>query len=71
MAKKKLTFEEALKRLEEVVRELEDGQLSLEKSLELFSEGINLSKICRASLEEAEERIMVLTADGGLKEIGN
>ncbi len=66
-----MTFEEAMKRLEEIVRELEDGQLPLEKSLELFSEGINISKFCQASLEDAEQRIMVLTAEGELKELGS
>jgi len=73
MARKKLVFEEALKKLEEIVHQLEDGQLPLEKALELFSEGINVSRYCQASLEEAEQRIMVLTADEGgrptLKEI--
>ncbi len=68
MAKKKMTFEEAVKRLEEIVRELEDGRLPLEKSLDLFSEGISISKFCQASLEEAEQRILVLTAQGDLKE---
>lgn len=68
MVKKKMTFEEAVAGLEEIVRQLEDGQLPLEKSLELFSEGIKLSKFCQSSLEEAEQRIMVLTAEEGLKE---
>ena len=71
MTKKKMTFEEAMLRLEEIVRELEDGRLPLEKSLDLFSEGIKISKFCQSSLEEAEQRIMVLTADGELKEAGN
>ncbi len=66
-----MTFEEAMKRLEEIVRELEDGQLPLEKSLELFSEGINISKFCQASLEDAEQRIVVLTVEGELKEMGS
>ena len=68
MVKKKMTFEEAVAGLEEIVRQLEDGQLPLEKSLELFSEGIKLSKFCQSSLEEAEQRILVLTAEEGLKE---
>lgn len=70
MGKKKMTFDEAIKRLEEIVRELEDGQLPLEKALDLFSEGIGVSKFCQAALEEAEQRIMVLTAEGELKEAG-
>lgn len=68
MVKKKMTFEEAVAGLEQIVRQLEDGQLPLEKSLELFSEGIKLSKFCQSSLEEAEQRIMVLTAEEDLKE---
>ncbi|MFZ5652289.1 MAG: exodeoxyribonuclease VII small subunit [Bacillota bacterium] len=63
MAKKKMTFEESIKRLEEIVRELEDGQIPLERALDLFSEGITVSKFCQASLEEAERRIMILTSD--------
>ncbi|WP_073165519.1 exodeoxyribonuclease VII small subunit [Desulfofundulus australicus] len=62
MAMKKLTFEEALARLEAVVRELEEGQLPLEKSLALFGEGITLTRFCHQELEKAEERISILTA---------
>ena len=71
MAKKKMTFEVAMKRLEEIVKELEDGQLPLEKSLELFSEGINVSKLCQSSLEDAEQHIRVLTVEGELREFGS
>jgi len=60
---KEQTFEAALNRLEEVVRELEEGRLSLEKSLALFSEGIALSRFCHQRLAEAEQRILILTAD--------
>jgi len=67
MVKKKQTFEEAMKRLESIVKELEDGELPLEKALELFSEGISLSKFCQSSLEEAEQRIMILTSGEGGK----
>ncbi|MFZ5647802.1 MAG: exodeoxyribonuclease VII small subunit [Bacillota bacterium] len=63
MAKKKITFEEAMKKLEEIVHHLEDGQIPLERALDLFSEGIAVSKFCQASLEDAEQRIMILTAD--------
>ncbi|HBV96849.1 MAG: hypothetical protein JL50_15290 [Peptococcaceae bacterium BICA1-7] len=67
MAKKKQTFEEAIKRLEIIVKDLEDGDLPLEKALGLFSEGIELSKFCQSALEEAEQRIMVLTSGEGGK----
>lgn len=51
------SFEEALKRLEEIVTELEDESISLEASIELYEEGIELSKHCTETLEEAELRI--------------
>lgn len=69
MGKKKITFEEAMGRLEEIVGELEDGQLPLEKSLDLYSEGIKLSKFCQSALEAAEQRIMELTAEDELQEM--
>lgn len=58
MAEKK--FEDALARLEEIVRELESGDLSLDVSLRLFEEGIKLSRVCNKRLEEAERRVEVL-----------
>ena len=45
-----ITFEEAMKRLEEIVAALENNQVSLEKSVDLFQEGIKLSKICNDKL---------------------
>ncbi|MFX4260964.1 exodeoxyribonuclease VII small subunit [Pelotomaculum propionicicum] len=57
------SFEEAISRLEAVVRELEGGGLSLEKALELFAEGIELSRVCSRNLEAAEQRIAILTRD--------
>jgi exodeoxyribonuclease VII small subunit len=54
---KELKFEEALKRLEEVVEKLEDESVTLEKSIELFEEGTKLSKYCSEILEQAEIRI--------------
>lgn len=63
MAKKSDQFEIQLKRLEEIVRLLEDGQLSLEESLRLFEEGVKLSKACHARLEQAERRVELLLAD--------
>jgi exodeoxyribonuclease VII small subunit len=69
----KLSFEDAIARLEAVVRELEGGGLSLEKALELFAEGIDLSRVCSRNLTAAEQRIAILTRDEGgaavLKEI--
>jgi exodeoxyribonuclease VII small subunit len=53
-------FEAALKRLEEIVRKLEGGELPLDNALELFQEGIQLSRFCNAKLEEAERRVEIL-----------
>ncbi|HSA77334.1 MAG TPA: exodeoxyribonuclease VII small subunit [Nitrospirota bacterium] len=58
MAEKK--FEAALARLEEIVKELETGDLPLEQSLKLFEEGIKLSRLCNRRLEEAERRVEIL-----------
>lgn len=58
---REMTFEEAIARLEEVVKELEDGRLPLAKSLEIFAEGISLSQLCNRHLEDAEQRIYILT----------
>jgi exodeoxyribonuclease VII small subunit len=61
MAEKK--FEDALSRLEQIVKELESGDLPLELSLKLFEEGIKLSRICNKRLEDAERRVEVLIKD--------
>jgi len=58
--KKDFTFEEAFKNLEEIVNQLESGQETLEKSLELFEEGIKLSEICRGKLDNADQKIKKL-----------
>jgi len=54
---KKDNFENALKRLEEIVQKLEGGDLSLDESLKLFEEGIELSRLCTKKLTEAEARV--------------
>ena len=56
-------FEAALKQLEDIVQKLEKGDLPLEESLKLYEEGIRLSRMCHAKLEEAEGRIEVLMKD--------
>jgi exodeoxyribonuclease VII small subunit len=61
MAEKK--FESALARLEDIVKELEAGELPLEQSLKLFEEGIKLSRICNKRLNEAERKVEVLLKD--------
>src|SRR5215468_5211589 len=62
-----LTFEEALARLEEIVRQLEDGSAGLEESLARYEQGVGLLKRCYAQLRQAEQRIQLLAgldADG-------
>lgn len=61
----KETFESCLDQLEKVVKELEAGDLQLERSLELFEKGMALSESCRKQLEEAETRIEVLIRKDG------
>jgi|TARA_B100002003_G_scaffold23627_1_gene19521 exodeoxyribonuclease VII small subunit len=62
MAKnKKLKFEEAVTRLEEIVQQLEGETVSLEESLKLFEEGMNLTKLCREELTVAESTIKMLS----------
>ena len=61
-------FESALSELESIVKTLEDGNLPLEKSLELFERGVRLSRFCHARLEEAERRIEILTERGELRD---
>lgn len=58
-----IKFEKALKRLEEIVEELEKGELDLDRSLQIFEEGIKMSRICSKKLQEAEKKIEILTKD--------
>ena len=58
-------FEASLAALEKIVHDLERGELPLEKSLELFEQGVLLSRECQERLNEAERRIEVLLRDGG------
>jgi exodeoxyribonuclease VII small subunit len=59
------SFETCLEELEKVVKELEGGDLSLERSLELFERGMSLSDTCRGQLEAAETRVeMLIRKDG-------
>ena len=63
--KPKMTFEKGLERLEKIVGELEQGELPLERSLELFEEGMKLSGNCRKQLEEAENKVELLVKRAG------
>jgi exodeoxyribonuclease VII small subunit len=58
-------FEECLQRLEEIVDELEKGDIPLENALALFEEGIQLSNSCRKELEDAEGKVEILLKQNG------
>lgn len=60
----KLTYEKALKKLEKIVEQLEQGSMPLEKSLELFEEANALAVYCKQCLDTAEQKIVRLTQDG-------
>ena len=60
MARKKLSFEEAMKRMEEIVSHLEKGDIPLEESIRLFEEGSGLLALCSSQLEEAEQKVSLL-----------
>ncbi len=57
-------FESAIAELETIVKSLEEGDLALERSLELFERGVQLSRFCHAKLEAAERRIEILNERG-------
>jgi exodeoxyribonuclease VII small subunit len=60
-----LTFEQALLKLEEIVRDLEDGQTGLEESLQRYEQGVVLLRRCHTQLRAAEQRIRLLTGEDG------
>ena len=60
-------FEAAIAELETIVKKLEEGDLSLETSLQLYERGVQLSRFCHAQLEQAERRIEILNERGELK----
>lgn len=62
MAEKK--FEKALERLEEIVRKMEAGDMTLDESLKAFEEGVELSRFCMKKLDEAERKVEVLLREG-------
>ena len=64
-------FETALKSLEEIVSQLEAGDLTLDRALELFEQGVKISRFCNSKLEEAERKVetLIRNADGSLAEV--
>ena len=68
MANKKidsLNFEQALEDLEELVTAMEEGELSLEESLQAFEKGIKLTRECQSALKKAEQKVQVLINEDG------
>ncbi len=65
---KKIKFDSAIKRLEEIVETLEEGRLSIEEALKVFEEGVKLSRLSSKILEDAERSVEILVKrDGDLK----
>jgi exodeoxyribonuclease VII small subunit len=68
MTKKKQTsfnFEEALEDLEELVSAMEEGEFSLEESLQAFEKGIKLTRECQTALKNAEQKVQILLNENG------
>lgn len=59
-----MDFEKQIAELENIVRALESGSISLDESLALFEKGIKLTKSCQKMLDEAEKKVSVLVSDG-------
>lgn len=66
-ATQQMSFEQAINRLDEIVKELDSGKAPLEKSLQLFQEGIQLSKFCDSLLKNIEKQAMQILENGELK----
>ena len=64
-AKKNINLEKALTDLEDLVEELESGDLPLEKAMKKFEEGIKLTRGCQAALKEAEQKVEILLKSAG------
>lgn len=63
MKKQKLSYEDAVKELEEIVDRLERGELTLDESIDSFQKGIELSRYCSKRLDEVEKKIVLLLED--------
>ena len=61
---KKKSFEDALEKLENITRELEEGELSLEDALKHFDEGVKLAEYCNSKLSDAQKKIEILLKKG-------
>ena len=68
-AKKTINLEKALTDLEDIVEELESGDLPLEKAMKRFEEGIKLTRACQAALKDAEQKVEILLESAGGEEL--
>jgi exodeoxyribonuclease VII small subunit len=68
-AKKSVNLEKALTDLEQIVEELESGDLPLEKAMKKFEEGIKLTRNCQAALKDAEQKVAILLESAGGEEL--
>lgn len=64
---KQLSFEKGLKQLEELVKKMESGEIELEKALEMYEEGVKLSRELERILTEAEKKIEMLSREGKIE----
>lgn len=60
-----MKFEDAISRIEEIIKKLETGEIPLEESLKLFEEGINLINFCQKKLNEVEQKVEILIKNEG------
>ncbi len=63
MSRRKPGLETQLKELEQIVEHLEQGDITLEESLKLFEQGVQLARACQQALQEAEQKVRILTVD--------
>ena len=70
MENKEVSFEEALARLDAIVKSLEEGKTSLDESLKLFEEGIKLVRDCEIKLKNVEEKAAKILENGQEKDLG-
>lgn len=69
--KKDFDFEKAITELEQLVEKMEQGNLSLETSLQLFERGIALTRACQKALTEAEQKVQMLVRESGKEELAD
>ena len=68
-ASKPVNLEKSLKRLEQIVDELESGDLPLEKAMQRFEEGIKLTRTCQTALKDAEQKVDILMQDANSEQL--